>query len=77
MIAAQWTEQTYTFRSLVPTAFRVKIGETVDVLVDPENPERYSVVSTTSTRMRMRWRNRRYRSADSLCDFEQIHDRDR
>jgi membrane-anchored protein YejM (alkaline phosphatase superfamily) len=58
MITAEWTDprtdQPYTFRSLVPTAFRVKIGETVDVLVDPENPERYSVVSTTSTSMRMR-----------------------
>jgi hypothetical protein len=58
MITAQWTdprsERTYTFHSLVPTTFRVKVGETVDVLVDPVNPERYSVVSTTSTSWRMR-----------------------
>jgi len=58
MITAQWTdpgsERTYTFHSLVPTTFRMKVGETVDVLVDPDNPERYSVVSTTSTSWRMR-----------------------
>jgi uncharacterized protein DUF3592 len=58
MITAQWTdsrtEQTYTFRSLVPMTSRVKIGETVDVLVDPDNPKRYSVVSIASTSMRMR-----------------------
>lgn len=58
MINATWTdprtEQAYTFRSLVPTTVRVKIGETVDVLVDPDNPERYSVVSLTSTSWRLR-----------------------
>lgn len=61
MIAAQWTdsqtEQTYTFHSLVSAAFQVNMSETVDVLVDPENPERYSAVSTTSMSLRMRGRN--------------------
>jgi hypothetical protein len=61
MITTQWTdprsERTYSFRSLVPTTFRVKVGETVDVLVDPDNPERYSVVSTTSTSWRLRKRS--------------------
>jgi uncharacterized membrane protein len=58
MINAQWTdpgtERIYTFHSLVPTTVRVKIGETVDVLVDPDNPERYSVVSLTSASWKMR-----------------------
>jgi len=58
MLTAEWTDtrtdRTYTFRSLVPATFRVKIGETVDVLVDPDNPERYSVVSVTSTSWKMR-----------------------
>ncbi len=57
-VTSQWTdprtEQTYTFRSLVPTTLRVKIGETVDVLVDPDNPQRYSVVSLTSTSWTLR-----------------------
>ena len=58
MFTAEWTDtrtdRTYTFRSLVPATFRVKIGETVDVLVDPDNPERYTVVSMTSTSWRTR-----------------------
>ena len=52
LVVAEWTDprtQTvYTFRSLVPSPMRVKLGESVDVLIDPENPKHYTVTSLES-----------------------------
>jgi hypothetical protein len=44
----------YTFRSLVPSPVRVKLGESVDVLIDPENPKHYTVTSLESLSMKKR-----------------------
>jgi hypothetical protein len=57
-IIAEWTDPrtqtTYQFRSFVPTSVHVKLGETVDVLIDPEHPERYTVMSVESISMKKR-----------------------
>ena len=57
-IIAEWTDprtnMTYQFRSFVPTSVPVKLGESVDVLIDPDNPERYSVTSVASISMKNR-----------------------
>src|SRR5215467_15613841 len=46
-IIAEWTDPrsqtTYQFRSFVPTSVPVKLGESIDVLIDPDYPERYTV----------------------------------
>ena len=58
VIIAKWTDprtQTvYTFRSLIPSPVRVKLGESVDVLIDPENPKHYTVTSLESLSMKKR-----------------------
>jgi hypothetical protein len=57
-IIAEWTDPrthtTYQFRSFVPTSERVKLGESVDVLIDPGHPERYTVTSVESISMKKR-----------------------
>lgn len=57
-IIAEWTDPrtniTYKFRSFVPTTAQVKLGESVDVLIDPDHPERYSVTSVESISMKKR-----------------------
>jgi hypothetical protein len=57
-IIAEWTDPrtntTYRFRSFVPTSVPVKLGETVDVLIDPDDPERYTVTSVESISMKKR-----------------------
>jgi hypothetical protein len=57
-IIAEWTDPrtktTYQFRSFVPTSVPVKLGETVDVLIDPDHPERYTVTSVESISMKKR-----------------------
>jgi len=57
-IIAEWTDprtQTkYRFRSFVPTTMPVKLGETVDVLIDPDQPERCTVMSVASISMKKR-----------------------
>ena len=58
LIIAEWTDPrtntTYQFRSYVPTTVHVKLGESVDVLIDPDNPERYTVTSVESISMKKR-----------------------
>jgi hypothetical protein len=58
VVVAEWTDPrtytTYHFRSYVPATVRVKLGESVDVLIDPSNPKRYTVTSVTSVSMKMR-----------------------
>ena len=58
IIIAEWTDPrtntTYQFRSYVPTTVHVKLGESVDVLIDPDNPERYTVTSVESISMKKR-----------------------
>lgn len=58
IIIAEWTDPrtntTYQFRSSVPQAARVKLGESVDVLIDPDHPERYRVISVESISMKKR-----------------------
>jgi len=57
-IIAEWTDTrtntTYKFRSFVPTTAQVKLGESVDVLIDPDHPERYTVTSIESISMKKR-----------------------
>lgn len=57
-IIAEWTDPrthtTYQFRSVVPLTVHVKLGESVDVLIDPDNPKRYTVTSVASISMKMR-----------------------
>src|SRR5260370_31879298 len=57
-IIAEWTDPrtntTYQFRSFVPTSVHVKLGESVDVLIDPDHPERYIVTSVESISMKKR-----------------------
>ena len=57
-IIAEWTDPrtntTYQFRSFVPTSVPVKLGESIDVLIDPEHPERYTVTSVESISMKKR-----------------------
>lgn len=58
VVVAEWTDPrtatTYQFRSYVPMSVRVKLGESVDVLIDPGNPRRYTVISVASVSMKMR-----------------------
>ena len=58
VVVAEWTDPrtntTYQFRNYVPATMRVKLGESVDVLIDPGNPRRYTVVSVASISMKMR-----------------------
>jgi len=58
VIIAEWTDPrtntTYQFRSYVPQTAQVKLGESVDVLIDPEHPERYTVTSIESISMKKR-----------------------
>src|SRR5215467_2086030 len=57
-IIAEWTDPrtntTYQFRSFVPNSVPVKLGETVDVLIDQDHPERYTVTSVESISMKKR-----------------------
>ena len=58
IIIAEWTDPrtntTYQFRSYAPSSVHVKLGESVDVLIDPDNPERYIVTSVESISMKKR-----------------------
>ena len=58
VIIAEWTDPrtntTYQFRTYVPQSAQVKLGESVDVLIDPEHPERYTVTSVESISMKKR-----------------------
>jgi hypothetical protein len=58
VVVAEWTDprtdMIYNFRSYVPATVRVKLGESVDVLIDPDNPRRYTVTSVASISMKMR-----------------------
>jgi type II secretory pathway pseudopilin PulG len=58
IIIAEWTDPrtdtTYQFRNYVPTSVHVKLGESVDVLIDPDKPERYIVTSVESISMKKR-----------------------
>jgi hypothetical protein len=58
IINAEWTDPrthtTYQFRSYVPQTVNVKLGESVDVLIDPDNPERYTVTSVASISIKKR-----------------------
>lgn len=58
MIVAEWTDprtdMTYQFRGLVPSPVRVKLGESVDVLIDPDNPKRSTIASVASISRKMR-----------------------
>jgi hypothetical protein len=58
VIIAEWTDPrtntTYQFRTYVPQSAQVKLGESVDVLIDPEHPERYTVISVESISMKKR-----------------------
>ena len=58
IIIAEWTDPrtntTYQFRSYVPSTAQVKLGESVDVLIDPDHPERYTITSVESISMKKR-----------------------
>ena len=58
IIIAEWTDPrtntTYQFRSYVPQTVNVKLGESIDVLIDPDNPEHYTVTSVESISMKKR-----------------------
>ena len=58
IIIAEWTDPrthtTYQFRSYVPLSVNVKLGESVDVLIGPDNPERYTITSVASISMKKR-----------------------
>jgi hypothetical protein len=58
IIIAEWTDPrtntTYQFRSYAPLTVHVKLGESVDVLIDPDNPERYTITSVESISMKKR-----------------------
>ena len=58
IIIAEWTDPrtqtTYQFRSYVPLSVHVKLGESIDVLIDPDNPERYTINSIASISMKRR-----------------------
>jgi len=58
IIIAEWTDPrtntTYQFRSYAPLSVNVKLGESVDVLIDPDNPERYTITSIESISMKKR-----------------------
>ena len=58
VLIAEWTDPrtntTYQFRTYVPQSAQAKLGESVDVLIDPEHPERYTVTSVESLSMKKR-----------------------
>ncbi len=58
IIIAEWTDPrtntTYQFHSYVPLSVHAKLGESVDVLIDPDNPERYTITSIASISMKKR-----------------------
>jgi hypothetical protein len=58
IIIAEWTDPrtntTFQFRSYAPVSVNVKLGESVDLLIDPDNPERYTVTSLASISMKKR-----------------------
>jgi hypothetical protein len=58
IIIAEWTDPrtntTYQFRTYTPQSVHVKLGESVDVLIDPDNPERYTITSVESISMKKR-----------------------
>ena len=58
VIIAEWTDPrtttTYQFRTYVPQSAHVKLGESVDVLIDPTHPERYTVTTVESISMKKR-----------------------
>lgn len=58
IIIAEWTDPrtntTYQFRSYAPQTVHVKLGESVDVLIDPDHPERYTITSGESISMKQR-----------------------
>jgi hypothetical protein len=58
IIIAEWTDPrtntTYQFRSYAPQTVHVKLGESVDVLIDPDHPERYTITSAESISMKQR-----------------------
>jgi hypothetical protein len=58
IIIAEWTDPrtqtTYQFRSYVPFSVHVKLGESADVLIDPDTPERYTITSIASISMKER-----------------------
>ena len=58
IIIAEWTDPrtntTYQFHSYVPLSVHAKLGESVDVLIDPDNPERYTIISVASISMKKR-----------------------
>jgi hypothetical protein len=58
IIRAEWTDPrtqtTYQFRSSVPVSVHVKLGESVDELIDPDNPEGYTITSIASISMKQR-----------------------
>ncbi len=58
IIIAEWTDPrtntTYQFRSYAPQTVHVKLGESVDVLIDPDHPERNTITSVESISMKQR-----------------------
>jgi hypothetical protein len=58
IIIAEWTDPrtntTYQFRGYVPQTVHVKLGESVDVLIDPNHPERNTIASVESISMKQR-----------------------
>jgi hypothetical protein len=58
IIIAEWTDPrtntTYQFRNYVPQTVNVKLGESIDVLIDPDHPEHYLVTSVESVSMKKR-----------------------
>ena len=58
IIIAEWTDPrtntTYQFRSYAPQTLHVKLGESVDVLIDPDHPERNTITSVESISMKQR-----------------------
>ncbi len=58
IIIAEWTDPrtntTYQFRGYAPLSVHLKLGESVDVLIDPDNPERYTIISVASISMKKR-----------------------
>ena len=58
IIIAEWTDPrtntTYKFRSYAPQSANVKLGESVDVLIDPDHPESYTITSIESISMKKR-----------------------
>jgi len=58
VVVAEWTDPrtntTYQFRTYAPLSVHVKLGESVDVLIDPDHPERYTITSVESISMKKR-----------------------